>query len=365
MRSLQTQLDFGRSRPTGFDYLRLFLAISVIVWHSVLVCYGPDAELYFWTGPPRPLIYFILPSFFALSGFLVAGSLERNNITEFITLRVMRIYPALAVEVAISALIIGPLLTTIRWQDYYSSNLFFVYLLNVIGDIHYQLPGVFHDTPTPDYVNAQLWTIPFELACYIAIVILAIIGIAKRPIWLFSINFGGVLVITFLPQLGLCDIPPYGPLGGLLVFSFLFGVSLYAMRRRIACSLSLFLMSTLAYCVFVMNLNFIYLSALPAAYMTVFIGLQNLPKTAYIRVADYSYGIYLYGFPLQQAICYLFPTYRIWYVNALGGVALALILARLSWTIVESRVLSKRQLVLSFVSTQVGRLRSCMKTKWE
>src|SRR5271167_5053386 len=169
MRSLQTQLDFSRNHPTGFDYLRLILAISVIVWHSVLVCYGPAAEFYFWTGPPRPSIYFILPSFFALSGFLVAGSLERNKIHEFLTLRIMRIFPALTVEVTISALIIGPILTTSPWREYFYSYRFLAYFLDIVGDIHYQLPGVFNNLPTPNFVNAQLWPIPFDLACYMAI----------------------------------------------------------------------------------------------------------------------------------------------------------------------------------------------------
>ncbi len=315
----------------------------------------------FLDGPPRPSIYFILPSFFALSGFLVAGSLERNKIPEFLTLRIMRIFPALAVEVTLSALIIGPILTTVQWREYFYSDIFLAYFLNMVGDIHYQLPGVFDTLPTPRFVNAQLWTIPYELACCTAIVVLALLGIAKRPIWLFVITFTGVLVITFLPQLGLWDLPPYGPLGGLLVFSFLFGVSLYAMRRHVALSLSLFLMSALAYWVFVTNLNFIYLSTLPAAYITVFLGLQDPPKTLFIRGADYSYGIYLYGFPLQQTIVYLFPSFRIWYVNALSSVALALVSAYLSWTLVESRVLSKRKLIVSFVSSQVGRLSSA----WE
>src|SRR5271157_5304050 len=233
----------------------------------------------------------------------------------------------------------------------------------MVGDIHYQLPGVFDTLPTPRFVNAQLWTIPYELACYTAIVVLALLGIAKRPILVFAITFTGVLVITFLPQLRLCDLPPYGPLGGLLVFSFLFGASLYAMRRHVALSLSLFLMSALAYWVFVTNLNFIYLSTLPAAYITVFLGLQDPPKTLFIRGADYSYGIYLYGFPLQQTIVYLFPSFRIWYVNALSSVALALVSAYLSWTLVESRVLSHRKLGVSFASSLAERLK-CAGTQY-
>jgi peptidoglycan/LPS O-acetylase OafA/YrhL len=357
MQSLQTRLESVCRHPTGFDYLRLILALSVVVWHSVLVCYGPADEIYFWTGPFRPLIYFILPAFFALSGFLVAGSLERNSISEFVTLRIVRIFPALAVEVLLSALIIGPLLTNVAWREYFSSPKFFIYFLNMIGIIHYQLPGVFETNPTPDYVNAQLWTIPFELYCYALLIAIALFGIAKRSSWLFALTLGAALVLTVLPQVGLSDPPHYGPLGALLILSFLFGVSLFIMRRDIAFSESLFLISIVAYWVFITNLNFIYLSAASIAYITVFLGLQNPRKTLFIRGADYSYGVYLYGFPLQQTICYLFPSFRIWYVNAATSVALALICAYLSWTFVESRILLKRKPIVSFVACWMKRFR--------
>lgn len=358
MRTLQDQLDAVHNRPSGFDYLRLTLAISIVVWHSILVCYGPPGELYFWTGPPRPLICFLLPAFFALSGFLVAGSLERNSIPEFLTLRALRIFPALSVEVLISALIIGPLLTTVPWREYFSSPLLFSYLLNVTGNIHYYLPGVFKNNPTPDFVNVQLWTIPLELYSYFVLTVIALLGVAKRATWLFTLTFGASLVMTALPQFGLIDLPAIGPLKLLLVLAFLFGVSFYILRRRIGFSRPLFLISLSAYWVFIMNQNFAYLSPLPLAYMTVFLGLQNPPKTWFVRGADYSYGVYLYGFPLQQAICYLFPSFRFWYVNAFSGVALALMAAYLSWTLVESKVLARKKPVVSFVSSQADRLRN-------
>ena len=268
----------------------------------------------------------------------------------------MRIFPALVMEVFLSALILGPLLTTFRWREYFSSYSFFSYFLNVLGDIHYTLPGVFDNNPTPDYVNGQLWTIPVELDCYGILTVTALLGVAKRNNWLFIIT--SVLAIVFsLPQLGFNDFHAYGPKGFLLILSFLFGVSLYLMRRHVALSQSLFLVSLSTYWVFTMNQNFVYLSALPLAYVTIFLGLQNPPKTFFIRGADYSYGVYLYGFPLQQTICYLFPSFRIWYVNALSGVALALLSAYLSWTFVESRVLRHRKIGVSFASSLAERLK--------
>jgi peptidoglycan/LPS O-acetylase OafA/YrhL len=368
MHTLQSQLNMVQNRPTGFDYLRLTLALSIVVWHSVTICYGPSAEAYFWTGLPRPVIALLLPSFFALSGFLVAGSLERNNITEFLALRITRIFPALAVEVLISAIIIGPLLTTVGWREYFSSYKFFSYFLNLFGNIHYFLPGLFIDNPTPKYVNAQLWTVPIELYCYLILAASSMFGIIKIKNGLFVGTLCMVMMLTFGPQFRLTELPPFSPDVGFLVISFLFGVSLYVMRFQVAYSRLLFLLSSSMYLALCMNRNFIYLSALPLTYVIIFLGLQNPPKTMFIRGADYSYGVYLYGFPLQQTVCYLFPSQRFWYVSALSGVALALASAYLSWTFVESKVISHRKVIISFVSSQVERLKvrgkQCLRFKF-
>jgi peptidoglycan/LPS O-acetylase OafA/YrhL len=94
------------------------LAVSVVIVHSVKKTYGVDSEL--WATPLRPFERAIIPMFFALSGFLVAGSLERSETTlTFIGLRLIRIYPALAVEVALSAFLIGMAVTALPLATYF------------------------------------------------------------------------------------------------------------------------------------------------------------------------------------------------------------------------------------------------------
>jgi peptidoglycan/LPS O-acetylase OafA/YrhL len=359
MASLKCRLDAAQNRPRGFDYLRLALALAVIAWHGVLVSYGRDAETPFWTGPLRPLIYFIVPGFFALSGFLVAGSLERNPIPQFLALRGIRIFPALAGETLISALIIGPLVTTLPLKQYFADQGFFRYFLNIIGIIHYSLPGVFADLPAPKLVNLQLWTVPYELDCYIAITILALCGIATRPLRLFAVSAAAMLSLPLLHEAGLLrdfqlnERPP----GSMVVLSFLFGTSFFVMRRRIPFSLPLFLASLIAYPLLVSHVETMFLAVLPIVYITIFLGLCNPPRTPLIIGSDYSYGIYLYGFPLQQLVSYTLPSYRIWIVNVLLSTILAFGAAWLSWTFLEKRALDKKHQVLLFVSSLSGRLR--------
>ena len=351
MISFQDRLDATANHPRGFDYLRLVLAVSVIAFHGILVCYGEHAEKSFWTGPLHPLAFFVVPSFFALSGFLVASSLERNTISQFLSLRVIRIFPALAVETVISALVLGPLLTVVPLWQYFSNIRFFKYFLNIIGDIHYTLPGVFDGLPDPNIVNIQLWTVPIELSCYIAITLLALLGITKRPAWLLSVACVGVLLSALLQYLGLWDIhfdtiPPRR----FMLLSFLFGASFFVLRKNIPYSFLLSLISLISYSVLVSKPETLILSSLPLVYITVFVGLLNPPWTPLIVAADYSYGVYLYGFPLQQSFSYMLPSYRIWIVNVLLSTVLALGCAFLSWTFVESKVLSKKQQILSFVT---------------
>jgi peptidoglycan/LPS O-acetylase OafA/YrhL len=80
--------ELANGRPAGFDFLRIFLSVSVILWHS---------------GPLKPVVWFVVPGFFALSGFLV-GSPDRNNLTSYYP--PSGIFPALLAEVIISALVI-------------------------------------------------------------------------------------------------------------------------------------------------------------------------------------------------------------------------------------------------------------------
>ena len=153
--TLAERLVVTHNRPSGFDWMRLTLATSIVLWHTVVTSYGGDFQNSIWATPHwRVPLAALLGMFFSLSGFLVAGSLERcRTIVSFGGLRVMRIFPALVVEVALSAIILGPIYTNLPLREYFSAPEFRHYFGNMLGNVHYVLPGVFLDNPLPKIVN--------------------------------------------------------------------------------------------------------------------------------------------------------------------------------------------------------------------
>jgi peptidoglycan/LPS O-acetylase OafA/YrhL len=104
-------------QTTGFDYLRVGLALGVLLVHVAVIA-DHHISLLLWTTWFGPFERSLLPAFFVLSGFLVSGSLLRNSLPRFLALRVLRIIPALAVEVGLSAVVMGFLFTKLSWTEY-------------------------------------------------------------------------------------------------------------------------------------------------------------------------------------------------------------------------------------------------------
>jgi peptidoglycan/LPS O-acetylase OafA/YrhL len=346
--TLGCRLSDTGGRPTGFDYLRLLLSSLVIVFHSIGLCYGNGYADYLFSKPGiHAASTVVLPMFFSLSGFLVAGSLERNrSVIGFLGLRAIRIYPALTVEVVLSAFVLGTIFTTVPLPTYFTSHEFYHYLINVTGHISYVLPGVFLDNPVPAMVNRQLWTVPFELYCYLALTTAMLVGLTKRP-RAFVLAIAAVQVFHFglFQYLGGDWLHPEkaGHLDGTqLVFSFLAGVALYLHKDSVPWSRTCAIV-TAALGIALLSFRMgDYLAVFPLAYLTAYVGLLNPRKVGIIRGADYSYGIYLYGWPMQQALVATGAWARHWPINIAAAMLCSAAFAAVSWHCVEKPALRLR-----------------------
>ena len=336
----------NRGIGPGFDFLRLALALSVLVFHAFQLPYGREAMNRMVTGPVSILVATIVPAFFALSGFLVAGSMIRvKRISTFLLFRALRIAPALMAEIFLSALILGTMTTTLPLSDYFASPKFWGYFTNLVGWMKYSLPGVFLDNPLPDTVNGQLWTVPAELHCYVALAVLMFLRIAeKRRLMLAAFLVASAFECTTVVR-------ATKPFGWNVVFSqemlilcFMCGNLFYLWRDRIPSSAALFVAAIAGFglVVYVSPALSFVLGTASVTYFIVYLGMHRLVRVPVLLRGDYSYGIYLYSFPIQQAVVWALPGSRQWYVNLLIAGPAAILFAMGSWHFLEKPALGLR-----------------------
>jgi peptidoglycan/LPS O-acetylase OafA/YrhL len=345
--SIEQKMHQAGGPTSGFDYLRITLAIAVVLWHSLETSYSDETSHLVWQHA-RGLVSLILPAFFALSGFLVCGSLLRTkSFFVFAAHRILRLVPALSVEIFLSAILLGPLLTTFKWDAYFTSPKFWSYFLNIMGDIHYQLPGLFLLNPTPEIVNKSLWTIPYELECYVGLMVLSLLGVIKRPAVLASMVI--ILSVGFAIQTSLTNSPvltAVGPPGRLLVLSFFAGISLYLSRHIVPLGGMVTVISAATSVLLLQFPTTMLLSAFPIALFTISIGMMSPPRLRFLMSGDYSYGLYLFAYPIQQTYSMLFPKLSFWYLNSTFTIVCGLIYAAFSWHFVERPILDRREKII-------------------
>ena len=381
--SIEAQLQRHSGVGPGFDYLRVALALTILVGHTFGIVRGESEQraigfivganpesagvelLSWWSGWAHWRHAFqgmLVPMFFALSGFLVtASALRLRNVKSFLIFRGLRILPALTVEVTLSALVLGPVFTSYNLGTYFTDYGFFRYFGNIFGFFTFYLPGVFESNPWPKIVNGNLWTLPAEFYCYLILALSMAAGLLYSKIQ-YTIFFA-MLSVAYLCLL-LADA---GLVSGLEVgagfkgsvetaYYFFVGCLFYHWRSLMPANFVLFIISGILSLVLLREVlvgeNLLLSKACAPfliTYCTVFLGVFEFPKFRPIQQGDYSYGIYLYGFPIAQAIIATFPVLRshvfLMLIATLGS---TILFAILSWHLFERPTL---QLKSRFGST--------------
>lgn len=350
-----------RSRSTNnFDLLRLVAAFLVLFAHSfnLLIQSEPllrSAHVGLGYGDIGVEI------FFATSGFLIARSFATDpRQFAFWVKRGLRIMPALVVSILATALILGPLVTTVPIHEYLLSPQTKSW---IVGNITFQLkpflPGVFAHNPFPLWVNGSLWTLPLEVKAY---ALVAILGLAPRR-WLrfllplaglyFGLGLIGAVrdalpfanrLVATLPNVqadhaavlqahaGRFDIfaRPFA--------SFTIGAAFFALARWVPLRWPVF--AVLLACWIPATILGTDWIAVTTAWTIPYLVLVLAYRT-YDRIhlpafmGDYSYGIYIFAFPVQQAMIHWFKATSGWVVLLLAA-PVTLALAGASWRFIEA-----------------------------
>ncbi len=337
-----------QGRDNNFFLIRIIAAFTVLFVHShSLATTEPYHDfltpLGFKTGAVAVHIFFFT------SGFFITGSLiSRNNIIDFAWARFMRIYPALWFMLFVTVGFIGLFVGTLPAGEFFSSPMtheFVVRCATLVNGIRYQLPGAFETTPYRIAVNGSLWTMPIEWRMYEYLAGAWMLFVFK-PSWrLRAFRYGFplatiALMATAFNTFNLHDLRDDGQIG---IAEFFAGTTLYLWRDRFGLSRTRLALLFGAVCLAALNRQAFFI-----VYLLV-LGPITL-NLAYLfggwirnfnRLGDYSYGVYIYAFPVQQCLAALIPGISVNRMNVYASLV-TLTLAVISWHLVEKPALDRK-----------------------
>lgn len=298
--------DVSGGRDNNFNLIRILAAGAVVVSHAFPIALGEGAVEPLEEATGRSLGWIAVAVFFAISGFLITRSFDRKSrVSRWLSARVMRLFPGLLVVLTLTALVYGPIFTVLPLSAYFSDPATWSYLPRnlSLAFLQFGLPGVFAANPLPLAINGSLWTLVHEVTCYAMVLALGLSGVlgSSRAFAVFIGTYLAAALATSLPA-----VEPSLPYRLLalrdLSFPFVLGMALYRWRDRVP--LSWLLGAGLAALAGLLHgtilFDFAFVGAL--AYATFLFAYRiGGAVRAYNRVGDYSYGLYIYAFPVQQA----------------------------------------------------------------
>lgn len=295
---------FNRKR-NGLNLLRLLLAAGVIVWHSF-----PLTGHTLTIGPLRQLLSNIsVDGFFAISGFLIAGSwLNRPKVGSFLRARALRLLPGFYICLLFTAFVLAPLvvrLATGAWLPAVASARY-VKADAFVWITAYDIGGTPTGVPYPHAWNGSLWTLAWEGLCYLGVATVGVIGLLRSR-WLPVALFAAMLAVSaaVTPSVTHYELISDGARFGLM---FAAGMTMYLWADRIPVSRPV----AAGAVVILLGSSFLpdyrLLAALPIAYLLIVAGSRIRSPRLQFR-NDISYGVYIYAFPVQQSLA-LFGLWR-------------------------------------------------------
>ena len=351
-------------RDNSLNFLRLVLATFVIVSHVYDQSHAQIAI--FHNGNLGSVAVY---GFFGISGYLIARSAETHGTLRFLWLRAVRIFPGFWVALLMTAFLFGPLVWLVVHHGTPRAGL---------G--HYFSPPPHNWLPTMSPVNyvrndwwlemrqiwisgvirnSSLWTLYFEFICYLVLAGLALVGLLRRRLLVVVLTAGifvAVGAIALVPGWNshfnvFINWVPMNILKFLAVF--LVGTVLYLYRDvvpdsgwlALGCSAvaygSLWLTPSIERFALHITITDVFIPAM--VYPILWLG-AHLPFRRIGTVHDYSYGVYLYGFPVQVLVIALLAQHWPRPVVLVLTLVLTAPFALASWWVVERNALRLKSL---------------------
>ncbi len=335
--------DATGPRTNNFNVIRIIAAAMVIYGHMSSLMGLPVHGVY-----GQSVSTLAVKILFIVSGYLVMKSLmSDSHFGRYMLRRSFRIFPGLIGVVLFAVFIVGPVFTRLPLSEYFASAGTWEYLRNILLYPVYALPGVFEGYTYPNAVNGSLWTMPVEFALYLALPVL---------LWIFKklrITRLGLLIVTVaLAVINYMHIS-YNPTARFVVYGtnwydtfgiipYFFAGSLFAlpgMNKLFNLQTATLLMALTAIFRFSsVKCEFILCFVLP--YFVLSFALVERPVFSHwFEKCDFSYGLYLYGFVVQQIVSHQLqklnnPLFSL-NVTFVICFALTFVCAVISWYVIE------------------------------
>lgn len=322
-------------KSTNLQMMRFLAAALVIFSHSFALTQGNGERewLYVITNGQFDLGAVAVAIFFLCGGYLAARGMEKYpGFVKYILMRFARIIPAL-MFVVVCCIIVGAFITTLSVGEYLSDSMTYRYFLNSFMILQHELPGVFEEAKYVPTVNGSLWTLPVEFVCNFACCIAYELGLLKKE------KFGWTIPLV---ALGCITIYVVGSrimvLRAMIRPCLLFYVGIMywiyhdKIQFKMKWALAALLLLPICSIVGVFNLGMVLF--FPYAMMTFWFGsTQYFEKAS--KLGDYSYAMYLWGFPVQQFVGERFSWNLSPYTNVVISIPVAFVLAVITYHLVE------------------------------
>ncbi len=333
----------------SFDTLRLIFAVLVIFSHSFDLGRGSDKRepLYVLTHGQITFGNVSVWAFFVISGFLIAQSWTRSpKPLKFMKRRVARIYPGFIVAALLTALIVVPIAADPATRRPIAMGNF---LLQTLRLQVFDTSPVFVHNAWPNALNGSLWSVPFEFWCYIGILVLGVTGLLLRR-WLVVTLFAAVIawhlylsITGWMPGGKILGVIFGFPLFWAIVLPFFLAGSLFHLFGGTVLLRKPLLLAALALLIVSNFIPHALIVTLPVCGAYLLLGLAYLPLLRPLNLArfgDFSYGTYLYAFPIQQLIVKFAGGTMAPMKLFLLAAPLSVGIGALSWFVVERRFLT-------------------------
>ncbi|MBC3832167.1 acyltransferase [Undibacterium amnicola] len=339
--------DLAVGKDNNFNLLRLLAAFAVLISHSFAMLGQPEP---FAASVGKNLGAMAVDVFFIASGFLVGASLIRTqDVGDYLRARVLRIFPALWVMLLLTVFVLGAIFTRFESTTYLNEPQTWRYLWKnfvLMSGVEFYLPGLFESNRLRGVVNGSLWSMIYELSMYVLLLSSWIVYAYARKVLSASLaliaGLGGLAI-------GLWITDRFYVLEHkqLLRFAWFFfvGTSFYLLRHQIRMSAKLMgiiaALAMIALAISGHHFLMLYYLALPYC-LFYFAYIPAGKLRSYNRFGDYSYGVYLYAFPIQQALVLSAPDWSVFGLIFTAG-SLTFILAICSWHWLEQPALQLRK----------------------